>query len=440
MSSVAPSPADRPAALALGLAQAETLAVLTRDTGATIAVVNRALQVVYCNDEYARWFKTTPSEIVGKTLVDLYGVADSRRFMPFVERVLAGERLEYQRLLHNPYGAEEWRTICLTPAHDAEGQIAGFITSALDVHELQVSRSALREANQRLSSHMDNSPLAVLELDHELRLLHCSQRAVQLMGWEHEAPLDGRPLPDLLPKADERLNCALKRLQGAQEGQNRVETSWIRPDGSEVHAEWFNSALTDAQGRVTSIMALVQDVSARVEIARQQQYMASHDALTGLYNRSAFHERLERSLVLAGRVGTSVALLFIDLDGFKRINDEFGHQAGDEVLRIVARRLGHAVRDADTVARLGGDEFLVLLDADLTRELPQAIGQRILGALSQPIEVGGHPLCVGASIGVAMHPPLVGEIEVLMAAADQAMYAAKRGGKGRLHQAPAKPG
>lgn len=414
--------------------------MLTRDTGATIAVVNRALQVVYCNDEYARWFKTTPSEIVGKTLVDLYGVADSRRFMPFVERVLAGERLEYQRLLHNPYGAEEWRTICLTPAHDAEGQIAGFITSALDVHELQVSRSALREANQRLSSHMDNSPLAVLELDHELRLLHCSQRAVQLMGWEHEAPLDGRPLPDLLPKADERLNCALKRLQGAQEGQNRVETSWIRPDGSEVHAEWFNSALTDAQGRVTSIMALVQDVSARVEIARQQQYMASHDALTGLYNRSAFHERLERSLVLAGRVGTSVALLFIDLDGFKRINDEFGHQAGDEVLRIVARRLGHAVRDADTVARLGGDEFLVLLDADLTRELPQAIGQRILGALSQPIEVGGHPLCVGASIGVAMHPPLVGEIEVLMAAADQAMYAAKRGGKGRLHQAPAKPG
>lgn len=440
MSSVAPSPADRPAALALGLAQAETLAVLTRDAGATIAVVNRALQVVYCNDEYARWFKTTPPEIVGKTLVDLYGVADSRRFMPFVERVLAGERLEYQRLLHNPYGAEEWRTICLTPAHDAEGQIAGFITSALDVHELQVSRSALREANQRLSSHMDNSPLAVLELDHELRLLHCSQRAVQLMGWEHEAPLDGRPLPDLLPKADERLNCALKRLQGAQEGQNRVETSWIRPDGSEVHAEWFNSALTDAQGRVTSIMALVQDVSARVEIARQQQYMASHDALTGLYNRSAFHEQLERSLVLAGRVGTSVALLFIDLDGFKRINDEFGHQAGDEVLRIVARRLGHAVRDADTVARLGGDEFLVLLDADLTRELPQAIGQRILGALSQPMEVGGHPLCVGASIGVAMHPPLVGEIEVLMAAADQAMYAAKRGGKGRLHQAPAKPG
>ncbi|MGP1629753.1 MAG: diguanylate cyclase domain-containing protein [Giesbergeria sp.] len=421
--------------LALGLSDADILEVITRDTGATFAIFNRDLYVVYANQEYARWFNTTLDQVVGKSIIDLYGSTDSGRFMPIVERVLLGERMEYQRLLRNPYGAEEWRTICLTPAHNSKGEIAGFITSALDVHELQVSRSALRAANQRLSSHMDNSPLAVLELDHELRLLHCSERAVQLLGWESEASLEGRLLPDLLPAMDERLRQALKLLQQAHETQNRAETAWVRSDGSEAHAEWFNSALTDAPGKVTSIMALVQDVSARVQIARQQQYMASHDALTGLYNRAAFHERLAVSLAQVAAKGGAVALLFIDLDGFKCINDERGHRAGDEVLRIVAHRLAHAVRDADTVARLGGDEFLVMLDAELTLGLPQLIGQRILDALCQPMEVDGYSLRVGASIGVAMHPPLAGEIEVLMGAADQAMYFAKRGGKGRLHHA-----
>ena len=422
---------------ALGLPDSALLDVLTRATGATVALISRELQVIYCNDEYALWFETTPDKIVGKTLVELYGAADSVRIMPLVERVLAGERLEYQRLQRVPHGAEDWRTICLTPARNTEGEIAGFITSALDVHELQVAMSALRAANQRLSSHMDNSPLAVLELDQELHLLHCSERTVQLMGWESVASLNGRYLPELLHATDDHLSQALRRLQQGHEAQNRVETCFVRPGGDEVHAEWFNSALTDAQGRVTSIMALVQDVSDRVHSARHQQYVANHDALTGLYNRSAFHEQLGISLALAKRGGSGVALLFIDLDGFKRVNDERGHQAGDEVLRIVAHRLAGAVREGDTVARLGGDEFLVMLDSNLTPHDPHVIGHRIIEALNRPMVVGGHSLRVGASIGVAVHPPMAGEIDVLMGAADQAMYAAKRDGKGRLRYAEA---
>lgn len=430
-------PAGAAGSLPLGLPDSALLDVMTRNTGATVAVFNRQLEMVYCNDEYARWFATTRDQILGKTLIGLYGAADSLRFMPLVERVLAGERVEYQRFQRNPYGAEDWRTICLTPARNAEGDIAGFITSALDVHELQVSMNSLRAANQRLSSHMDNSPLAVLEMDQDLCLLHCSERAVQLLGRDLAAALNGRYLPDLLRGTDDRLDLALKRLQQGEETQNRVENSFLRQDGSEVHAEWFNSALTDAQGQVTSIMALVQDISDRVHIARQQQYVANHDALTGLYNRAAFHERLGNSLEAAERGGSGVALLFIDLDGFKSINDEQGHRAGDEVLRIVAQRLSSAVREGDTVARLGGDEFLVMLDSNLTPHEPKVIGHRIIDALNQPMVVDGLSLRVGASIGVAVHPPMKGEIDVLMGAADQAMYAAKRNGKGQLCYAEA---
>ena len=419
--------------------QAELLDVITRSAGATMAVIDRNLVMIYVNDEYARWFGTVPGQLVGKTLVQVYGESDCARFMPFVERVLQGERVQYQRLLHTPYGVDEWRTICLTPWQNPQGAVEGFITTALDVHELQVTMNALRAANQRLSSHMENSPLAVLEMDQNLRLLHCSQRAVQLMGWLHVTGLEGRLLTELMARSsrDEGLHHALQRLQSGQESQNRAETCFVRDDGSEVHCEWFNSALTDAQGQVTSIMALVQDVSAKIQIARQQHYLANHDSLTGLLNRAAFQNRLEQSLEQARSNAGSVALLFIDLDGFKGVNDAEGHRAGDEVLRIVAQRIASTVRAGDTMARLGGDEFLVMLDRDVTRDVADTIGHRIIEALHQRMDLEGRDIFVGASIGVAMHPPLEGNIDALMNRADQAMYAAKRAGKGRLHFAEA---
>ena len=419
--------------------QAELLDVITRSAGATMAVIDRNLVMIYVNDEYARWFGTVPGQLVGKTLVQVYGESDCARFMPFVERVLQGERVQYQRLLRTPYGVDEWRTICLTPWQNPQGTVEGFITTALDVHELQVTMNALRAANQRLSSHMENSPLAVLEMDQNLRLLHCSQRAVQLMGWLHVTGLEGRLLTELMASSsrDEGLHHALQRLQCGQESQNRAETCFVRDDGSEVHCEWFNSALTDAQGQVTSIMALVQDVSAKIQIARQQHYLANHDSLTGLLNRAAFQNRLEQSLEQARSNAGSVALLFIDLDGFKGVNDAEGHRAGDEVLRIVAQRIASTVRAGDTMARLGGDEFLVMLDRDVTRDVADTIGHRIIEALHQRMDLEGRDIFVGASIGVAMHPPLEGNIDALMNRADQAMYAAKRAGKGRLHFAEA---
>lgn len=419
--------------------QAELLDVITRSAGATMAVIDRNLVMIYVNAEYARWFGTVPGQLVGKTLVQVYGESDCARFMPFVERVLQGERVQYQRLLRTPYGVDEWRTICLTPWQNPQGTVEGFITTALDVHELQVTMNALRAANQRLSSHMENSPLAVLEMDQNLRLLHCSQRAVQLMGWLHVTGLEGRLLTELMARSsrEEGLHHALQRLQSGQESQNRAETCFVRDDGSEVHCEWFNSALTDAQGQVTSIMALVQDVSAKIQIARQQHYLANHDSLTGLLNRGAFQNRLEQSLEQARSNAGSVALLFIDLDGFKGVNDAEGHRAGDEVLRIVAQRIASTVRAGDTMARLGGDEFLVMLDRDVTRGVADTIGHRIIEALHQPMDLEGRDIFVGASIGVAMHPPLAGDIDALMNRADQAMYAAKRAGKGRLHFAEA---
>ena len=415
----------------------ELLGLLTRHSGAPTAVIGRDLHFIYVNTIFATWFGLVPEQLVGVPIRDVYGEHNNARYMPFLERAFAGEVVRYQRQVRNPIGTEEWHTICLTPCRDASGEVFAIVTAALDVHELRITTEALRTANQRLSSHMENSPLAVIETDHELRIVYCSARGGELLGW-HAPTVQGRSLWELLalnPTDTGPLGAALRRLHQRVETRNRAEAMHQRADGSVIHCEWFSSALTNAQGQLVSIMALVEDVSVRVQAAQQLQHLAERDSLTGLYNRSAFHARLVLSLERARETDGAVALLFIDLDGFKGVNDGFGHSAGDDVLREVAQRLSAAVRETDTVARLGGDEFAVMLDADIDASTAEMVSRRIFAALERPFDIASTQMPIGASIGVAAHPPLEGHAGGLIKNADQAMYEAKRAGKGCVRYA-----
>jgi len=417
----------------------ELLGLLTRHSGAPTAVIGRDLHFIYVNAIFADWFGLTPEQLVGVPIRDVYGEHNNVRYMPFLERAFAGEVVRYQRQVRNPAGAEEWHTICLTPCRDANGEVFAIVTAALDVHELRITTEALLAANQRLSSHMENSPLAVIETDHDLRVVYCSARGGELLGWQTQA-VQGRPLWELLaldPTDTSPLGIALQRLHRRTETRNRAETTHRRADGSVIHCEWFSSALTNAQGELVSIMALIEDVSMRVLAAQQLKHLAERDSLTGLYNRAAFQVRLAMSLDRARETDGAVALLFIDLDGFKGVNDGFGHAAGDDVLREVAQRLSAAVRDTDTVARLGGDEFAVMLDADIDASTAEMVSRRIFAALERPFDVASTQMPIGASIGVAAHPPLEGHAGGLIKNADQAMYEAKRAGKGCVRYAVA---
>lgn len=416
----------------------QMLRVLTSSVGATVAVVGRDLRFVYVNEAFAAWFDLTPAQLRGRSLQDIYGEYNHARYMPFVQRALAGEKVHYQREVRNPAGVDEWRTICLTPWIGDAGEVLGFVTCALDVQELQVTTQALHTANQRLSSHMENSPLAVIEMDSALRLAHHSHRACELLGWRPQEPA-GQPVLALLQAEQEEnapLRLALRRLQRKEETRNRVEATHRRSDGTLVHCEWFNSAHTNALGEVESILSLVEDVTAKVQAAQRLHFMVRHDGLTGLLNRMAFHECLERALSRSRRTGQPLAVLFIDLDAFKAVNDRFGHATGDLVLREAASRLTEAVRETDTVARIGGDEFVVLLDTEVQAATPRRVCERILQSLAAPFPLPGGPVVtLGASIGVVCHPPGDGHADRLLNLADQAMYDAKRAGKGCMRTA-----
>ncbi len=423
--------------------QSEMLDVITKHIGATISIYDRSLKFRYVSESFARWFGVAPEQMIGRSLEEMYGSSVFAGYKAYIDRALAGETLTYDRLLRSPAGEETWRTVSLVPWRNAAGEVIGVVNSALSVHELKTTTEALRVANQRLQSHMDNSPLAVLEFDANLNLSHWSPRAETMFGWSADEALK-TSVVSLLgnPIDDSQIRVAFRLLQTGDTVSNRVEAIHQRKDGSTIHCEWFNSALTDRAGKVTSIMSLVQDVSARVQAAEQLRYIAEHDSLTGLPNRSVLHSHVDRALRRARRTMELVALLFIDLDGFKAVNDTYGHGAGDEVLREVARRLKGCVRATDTVARLGGDEFVVLLEGDVSPETPALVGARILKSINLPFHFtagfGGAGILregqaqLGASIGVAMHPPLESHVDSLFKRADAAMYAAKRSGKGRV--------
>jgi len=188
----------------------------------------------------------------------------------------------------------------------------------------------------------------------------------------------------------------------------------------------------DLTDRLSGVVAQAATAIQTAQLVDEVTHQATHDGLTGLANRAAFADHIERVLADAAETGKPVGLFFVDLDGFKAVNDERGHHAGDELLCRVAERLLDTVRSADTVSRLGGDEFAVVLSGITNNAEIEAAAGRVKRAFEEPFEVGGELLSLGASIGHAVWPEDAGEIEALMRHADAEMYRAKRAARARM--------
>lgn len=212
------------------------------------------------------------------------------------------------------------------------------------------------------------------------------------------------------------------------------ETEWKlrRRDGSEIDAELTISALTSPSGEMTGLILKANDITDRKKILEYISHVANHDALTGLPTRRLLHDRLGVALARAVRNKSHVAVLAIDLDDFKRINDLFGHAAGDEVLVVLGNRLLKSTRACDTVARMGGDEFMVLLEDLRTAQDAERVAEKLLIALHKPIVLGSHTVVPAAGIGICVFPEQADHAEALLKNADAALYRVKREGKNRF--------
>jgi diguanylate cyclase (GGDEF)-like protein/PAS domain S-box-containing protein len=213
-----------------------------------------------------------------------------------------------------------------------------------------------------------------------------------------------------------------------------VPSEWnlIRADGRSLVADISVTELTDEAGHDTGYLVMAQDVTSRHDAEHQLQHMALHDALTALPNRNMLQDQLKACVQMAERDGHIMAMMFIDLDRFKKINDTLGHHIGDTVLIEVARRLRSAMRTSDIVARLGGDEFVVLLPRIAEMADGERVAQKVIAELAEPLRVGPHELRVTPSIGLALYPAHGSDAITLMRHADLAMYRAKNNGRNRV--------
>ena len=208
------------------------------------------------------------------------------------------------------------------------------------------------------------------------------------------------------------------------------EELFCRKDGTVFEAEVRSTPLVYDGQRSPASVTLFRDVTQRKQAEHPKRHVAEHHGLTGLLNRSAFLQTLQAAVPDARRQGQGFAVLYVDLDGFKPINDRFGHAVGDQLLAWVARQLAQAARENDVVARLGGDEFALLQRGVSDRDSALRLGERLVQAIAQPTEIESHFIQIGASVGIVMSSADATNAEELLRKADSAMYLAKASGRG----------
>ena len=302
--------------------------------------------------------------------------------------------------------------------------------------EADRAAKAMQLENEVANLTLDSIGEAVLRTDSRGKVTYLNQIAEKVTGWSREEA-QGRPVAEVLRLIDGASRAAVDTALGAatQEGETASSTAssthciLVRRDGFEVDVESKTTLIHEHGKSVSGAIVAFRDVSADRAKSLELSHLAQHDALTDLPNRVLFNDRLEQAISLAERQGKQLAVMFVDLDHFKKINDSLGHDVGDKVLQSVAGRLKACVRRSDTISRLGGDEFVVLLSQVEHAEDAAISARKTLRALTAPHTVDGKSLDINVSIGVSTYPIDGQDAESLLSRADNALYEAKQRGR-----------
>jgi diguanylate cyclase (GGDEF)-like protein/PAS domain S-box-containing protein len=308
-----------------------------------------------------------------------------------------------------------------------------FVRAIRNMAERQAAEEALFVEKERAQATLNSIGDAVLSTDNEGRVTYLNSVAEKITGWT-DAQAAGKPVEEVFVIVDSITGKFCKSpLRTAIELNRTVGLTpncvLRRRDGTEFAIDDSAAPIHDRQGIATGAVIVFHDVSVARAIGIEMSHMAQHDALTNLPNRTLFQDRVHQAIVTAGRNGTRIGVLFLDLDKFKQINDSLGHAFGDKVLQSVVKRLLGCVRASDTVCRLGGDEFVILLSEIKEAGHAGLKAGQILTAINAPFEIDSHKLHITASIGVATYPNDSKDPENLIKKADLAMYQAKEQGR-----------
>ncbi|MSQ64000.1 MAG: sensor domain-containing diguanylate cyclase, partial [Betaproteobacteria bacterium] len=365
-----------------------------------------------------------PSEMFGREFSGVLAPETGERDVAVLRGILAGESVfDYETRHMRRDGSTIDLSLNAVPMRDANGAVIGATGTARDVTAQKVAAAALHEHVEKLRLAVDAAELVYWEWDRDTDQLQWGRDPSSLVGTVPEGRTTRwSKFLELIHPEDrdgylERVNAAWEHT-GPCSNEYRV----VRQDGQVAWLSSHGKTLANASGRAHRLIGVSQDVTERKRQEEEARYLVYHDTLTGLPNRRLLDDRLRQALFLAQRRDARVALLGVDLDYFKQVNDALGHRAGDAVLREAAHRIAGCLRKADTLARHGGDEFVVVIPhLQLVTDL-QVVSEKILRSLEPPFRVDGRDFAIGASIGISLYPGDAGD-------ADVAMYRAKQLGR-----------
>ncbi|HEX4859087.1 MAG TPA: EAL domain-containing protein [Usitatibacteraceae bacterium] len=367
-------------------------------------------------------------ELVGRRSTDLGIWLHPEQRAALAERIRTGERVrDFPFELRRRDGTVA-ESILSGEVIELNGEQC-LLAILADVTERNKVDRQLKQSQQRFSDVLDAAGEHVWEVDNEGRYVFLSPRAESVLGYPL-AELIGKTPAQFMPEGEaDRVRMILKRGRVAGEPIRNLEHRTVRKDGREVWLQVSGVPVRDDSGAVVGMRGTGLDITGRKEAERVIEELATLDTLTQLPNRRLLNDRLAQGIHTVHRNGGLLAVLFIDLDRFKNINDSLGHPVGDELLRAVSRRLMELMRKGDTLSRIGGDEFVVVLGGLRNAEDAGHVAQKILSALGEPLTIGEHRLNTSASIGISVFPGDALDGTTLLRNADMAMYYAKEHGR-----------
>ena len=397
----------------------ERLRTLVSSAPIVLFALDRHGIVTHLEGSGLETFGSNPREAVGQSAFELCG--RDPKAMESLQRALGGEAFqETIEVGHLTFEVE------FAPRRDPQGSVAGVIGVATNVTEQRRAERAANQSELRFRMLFQGNLAGVYRTTLEGKILDCNDSFARIFGYDSRDEVLGLSAWDFYLTPEDR-RTSLARLAERRSLTN-YEQCLRRKDGSHV---WIleNGNLIESEGKPSVIEGTVVDITERKRAEEQVKHLAFHDALTGLPNRLLFSDRLRVAMVHANRYREKLAVLFLDIDRFKVINDSLGHSIGDELLRRVAERVGGCIRQEDTIARLGGDEFTVLLPGIAKDEDAGTIANKILEAVRLPFFIEHRELFITTSVGVTVYPNDGADAETLVRNADTAMYRAKEQGR-----------
>ncbi len=386
---------------------------------------------VFANNRMAEMLGYTLEELLGKPV---HAFAD-RQYLEmgkaYIECFRSGGGATHADFkLRRKDGSELWVLVAATPIFDEAGQYEGVLAMLTDITDRKAAEEALRRAEAKYRGIFENVVEGLFQTTVEGRFLTANPMLARIYGCDSPEELIAT-IGDIQHQlyVDPNRRAEFMRLIEEYGAVWGFESQMYRKDARIIWISENAHALYDAEGRIVGYEGTVEDITERKFAEDTIEYQAFHDLLTGLPNRMLFNDRLEALLSHASAAQNPSAVMFLDLDRFKTINDTLGHAIGDRLLQSFAHRIAHSARDGDTVARWGGDEFTVLLPEISSAENAAKIAQRILDALKQPFYIESHELYVSTSIGIALYPQDGENGDTLLRNADAALYRAKERGR-----------